>query len=71
MITPPNSKPCYSNISTESIPCPSPQTIPEPNSINNELPLSTTVSTSGPFINCNQNVFDKLTNLEVYFNMIY
>jgi hypothetical protein len=41
------------------------------NIIDNELPLSTTVSTTGPFINSNQNVFEKLTNLEVYLNIIY
>lgn len=50
MITPPD------NISTESIPCPSPQ----------EFPLNTTVSTTGPLMNSNENVFEKLTNLEVY-----
>jgi hypothetical protein len=65
MITPPDniqqlfSKPCYSNISTESSPKPLPQ-----------LPLNTTVSTSGPFINCNENLFGKLTKLEVYSNII-
>jgi hypothetical protein len=84
MITPPNniqplvSNPCYSNV---SISCPSPQpmrdncqTIQKPNIINNELPLSTTVSISEPLIDCKQtiplsNVFDKLTDLEVYFNI--
>jgi hypothetical protein len=50
MITPPD------NISTEPMPCSSPQ----------EFPLNTTVSTTGPFMNSNENVFEKLTNLEVY-----
>jgi len=76
MITPPNNiQPSVSN------PCPSPQlmhdncqTIQKSNIINNELPLSTTVSISEPLIDCKQtiplsNVFDKLTDLEVYFNI--
>jgi hypothetical protein len=72
MITPPdNIQPSVSNA------CPSPQlmhdncqTIQKPNII----PLSTTVSVSEPLIDCKQtiplsNVFDKLTDLEVYFNI--
>jgi hypothetical protein len=72
MINPPDnikqsiSNPCYSNVLTESTPYPSPEPLNNPNIINTELPLSTTVSTTGPFINSNQNVFEKLTNLEVY-----
>jgi hypothetical protein len=50
MLTPPNNiQPSLCTI--ESKPC--------------ELPLNTTVSTTGPLINCNENIFEKLTNLEV------
>ena len=38
--------------------CPSPQ-----------VPLNVTVTTTGPLINSNQNVFEKLIHLEVYFNL--
>ncbi|CAF2579939.1 unnamed protein product [Rotaria sp. Silwood2] len=82
MITPPNNieqsifNPCYSYTSTKPICCPSPQPLPDncqtieqPNIVNNELPVCTTVNTSVSLTNCNQtipfsNVFEKLIHLE-------
>ncbi len=59
MLTPPN-----------NIPPPISNPCPSSNTIKNELPLNTTVSTTGPFLNCHSNVFEKLTNLEVNVNII-
>ena len=62
MITPPDNiqSDCPSNISPDIKPCST-----------SELPLNTTVSTTGPLNNCSSNVFEQLTNLEVSLSITF